>query len=342
MSWKLHSISEFEDYQDNWQQLNLATSASPLLSLEFVLPLLQVFRNGKEILACYKEKNELQAMAIIRPKNKWEWNTFQPSQAPLGMWIQKSDADLSYLVSSLVRQLDKYPLILGITQQDPDLIPRLENDNKLRTLDYIKTAKVSLQGSFEDYWADRGKNLRQNMKKQRNKLSKEGILTRLELCTAPADVQQAILEYGKLESAGWKVNQGTAIHPSNDQGQFYRMVLENFCHQDRGRIYKYWFNDQIVAMDLCIEGNDSMIILKTTYDESLGHSFSPAFLMREEMFRQLFAEKKVKRIEFYGRVMDWHTKWSNEVRTLYHVNGYRWSVLPALHDAASKIATRCR
>ena len=34
---------------------------------------------------------------------------------------------------------------------------------------------------------------------------------------------------------------------------------------------------------------------------------------------------ELHRIEFYGRV-SWHTKWTDEVRKLYHVNVYSWEV----------------
>lgn len=340
MSWNLYPINEFKNFQNNWQQLNCTASNSPLLSLDFILPLLEVFGRGDEILACYQEKNELKIMAIIRPKNQWIWSTFQPSQAPLGIWVQKPGMDLSSILPELIQRLQRltqYPLVFSITQIDPDLVPRPEAGKKLITLDYIRTARVTLQGSFEEYWADRGKNLRQNMKKQRNKLVKDSVTTRLELCTLPADVQQAIVDYGKLESSGWKLDQGTAIQSSNNQGKFYQKVLENFCRQGKGRIYKYWFDNQVVAMDLCIEGENDLIILKTTYDESWKHSFSPAFLMREEEFKQIFDENKIKSIEFYGRVMDWHTKWSNEIRMLYHINSYRWSILQAIHKITQRL-----
>lgn len=341
MSWNLYPINEFRNFQGSWQQLNHTVSGSPLLSPDFILPLLEVFGRGDEVLACYQEKDELKVMAIICQKNQWVWSTFQPSQAPLGMWIQKASVDLSSILPELLQRLAQYPLVFSITQIDPDLIPRPETSKKLVTLDYIQTAKITLQGSFDEYWANRGKNLRQNMKKQRNKLAKDGVVTRLELCVLPAEIQQAVADYGKLESSGWKLDQGTAIQPSNSQGEFYQKVLENFCHRGKGRVYRYWFNDQVVAVDLCIEGEDSLIILKTTYDEGWGRLFSPAFLMREEEFKQIFDEKKIKNIEFYGRVMDWHTKWSSEVRTLYHVNSYRWPALRIFHRAIQCLRKTC-
>ncbi len=117
-------------------------------------------------------------------------------------------------------------------------------------------------------------------------------------------------------------------------------MLEEFCRQGAGRIYRYWYTNNIVAMDLCIEGNGSLIILKTTYDKSFSNNTSPALLMRQEAFKQLFSDGKLKRIEFYGRVMEWHTKWSDELRTMYHINEYRWSSLSLLSDIMSKLTAR--
>ena len=71
-------------------------------------------------------------------------------------------------------------------------------------------------------------------------------------------------------------------------------------------------------------------MLQTTYDESIRDS-SPASLMRYEYFRNIFDEARVGRIEFYGKVMDWHTKWSDEIRVLYHANFYRSAVALSLH-----------
>jgi hypothetical protein len=310
--------------------------ASPLLDQDFILPLLREFGSGKEILACCKRDNQLQAMAILTPAGRGVWASFQPSQAPLGIWVHRPGLDWSQLLSGLIKKLPGFPLVLGVTQQDPQLLPRPHDAGNLKTLDYIQTARIALQGSFDDYWGARGKNLRQNMKKQRSKLEKEGVTTRLQLSTAAEDVAEAIADYGRLENAGWKAQLGTAIHPDNAQGRFYQTMLEAFCRRGAGRIYRYWYNDKVAAMDLCIEGDGAIVILKTTYDESIKDGSSPAFLLRQEQSKELFDEGRLKSIEFYGKVMDWHLKWTEEVRTLYHVNHYRFSLVSRLHAAMKK------
>jgi hypothetical protein len=265
-------------------------------------------------------------MAILRRAGAGRWETFQPSQMPLGAWIQRPGLPIEPLLAGLTRGLPGFAFMLSVTQQDPDVLPRPKEGPRLTTLDYIQTARITINQTFDAYWEARGKNLKHNMKKQRSRLEKEGVKTSLEVISRPDEIIRAIENYGELEAAGWKAEGGTAIAPANVQGRFYRAMLENFCRQGNGRVYQYLFNDRVVAVDLCVEGNGSLIILKTTYDESIKNS-SPAFLMRQEAFRPLFAEGPIRRIEFYGKLMEWHTRWSDEVRTLYHINYHRWAAV---------------
>jgi hypothetical protein len=53
--------------------------------------------------------------------------------------------------------------------------------------------------------------------------------------------------------------------------------------------------------------------------------------MRHEAYTRVFAEEAVERIEFYGRAMDWHRKWTDDIRTMYHVNIYPWPIFKPLH-----------
>jgi CelD/BcsL family acetyltransferase involved in cellulose biosynthesis len=338
MTWTLLPAAEFGAHADRWAQFNDETSASPLLHVDFVRPLLAHFGTGKELLALCEHNGQLAAMAIVAPCGPGKWDTFQPSQAPIGMWMHRRGADLAALLGALTRALPGFPLVLGLTQRDPALDPLPGPAATLKSTDYIQTARIKIVGSFDDYWNARGKNLRANLKKQRAKLLKEGIATRLEVSRAPQDVAAAVDDYGRLESAGWKSGIGTAVSADNAQGRFYRDMLEGFFARGAGSILRYWFDDKIVAMNLCIEGRDCLIVLKTAYDESLGNQYSPAFLMREETCQQLFEEKKFDTLEFYGRVMEWHLRWTDDIRTMYHLTSYRWPALLQLHTLINKRA----
>ncbi len=336
MRWTFQRATDFSRSALVWDATNASCQGLPFLQAAFVQPLLKEFGTGREMLILGMDGESAVAAGLVAPKGPGIWETFQPSQLPVGAWLLKREADASLIMRDLLRHLPGFALSVGITQQDPIVLSRPAETPRLRTLDYIQTAWVDVGGSFEDYWNARGKNLRSNMRKQRAKLDSDGVSTRLETLSAPADVAEAIRDYGVLESSGWKAAGGTAIHPDNAQGRFYRAMLEAFCQQGAGRIYRYRFGEKIVAVDLCIEGGGALVILKTTYDETI-KAFSPALLMRQDAFKTLFEERRIKRVEFYGKLMEWHTRWTDNARTLYHINVYRWSWLPKLQQIASRL-----
>jgi hypothetical protein len=57
----------------------------------------------------------------------------------------------------------------------------------------------------------------------------------------------------------------------------------------------------------------------------------PASLMREEQLHDIAdRENEIQRIEFYGPLMDWQQRWATEVRTMFHLNCYRFKSLRTL------------
>ena len=331
MNWTVHPISKLAEFSGQWDALARARPGTPFLESAFLQPAVDAF-GSSELRLCLKQASgQLRAAAIVHPARKGMWQTFQPSQLPLGAWVAGEEVNLGSACAELLRQLPGLKLGLGITQLDSRFYARPIDGADLRSHDYIQTSWVDIQGSFEAYWDSRGKNLRQNTRKQRNKLQAEGVSTRIERATAAQDVAKAIEDYGMLESAGWKTADGTAIHPENAQGKFYTQMLENFCRLGRGRIYRYWFGEKLVSMDLCIHDDTALVILKTTYDESY-KAVSPSTLMRQDEFQQLFEEQKFQRIEFYGKVMEWHTRWTEHARSIYHVNAYRHALVLRLLD----------
>ena len=90
MKWMLYPISEFGDHQAQWDLLNQGFSETPLLHTGFVIPLLKYFATGNELLAISGNVNSPRAMAILCKDKFGAWRTFQPSQAPLGTWLQDS------------------------------------------------------------------------------------------------------------------------------------------------------------------------------------------------------------------------------------------------------------
>lgn len=316
----------------DWDLLNAAHSDLPFLAGKAIVSALKILGDGSERLLIAYEGSNLLAMFLLTPQGKFQWRTFQPSQLPLGAWVAAGHVQLQDIAHSLLRGPLGFCLGLSITQVDPLIAPRAEDTPDRQHCDYIDTGWIDIQGSFDEYWSARGKNLRQNMRKQRAKLLSDGVKLTMQVLRDHADMAPAVARYGNIESTGWKAQKGTAIHPNNAQGRYYRELLENASLRGESIVYQYLFNDRVVAMNLCLVRQGILVVLKTTYDESI-QTYSPAFLLREDELREIYRERQIKRIEYFGRLMEWHTKLTDKKRTIYHLTVYRWPLVKKLAEA---------
>jgi len=327
------------DIAADWDRLNAQRGRLPFLDAGAISNALEVFGQGNEQLLTGRNGSHSVAMFVLSPQGALRWQTFQPSQVPLGAWVAEAALSLETLVDGLIRRPLGFCLVLSVTQVDPRFAARAEDSSTLRLADYIDTGWLPIEGRFEDYWAARGKNLRQNMRKQRNKLAADGVATCMRVLRDAAEMAPALERYGALESAGWKAGEGTAIHSGNAQGRYYRRLFEDAAARGEAVVYEYLFAERTVAMNLGLLRDGQLIVLKTAYDETI-KSLSPAFLLREEELQAFHGGTEVRCVEYYGKLMDWHTKLTSEKRTLYHLTRYRWPWVKQLAARRAQQAQR--
>ncbi|NUP87813.1 MAG: GNAT family N-acetyltransferase [Burkholderiaceae bacterium] len=316
--------------QAHWDRLNAERLDVPFLSSYAIAAALAAFGGERTKLLVADEGAEPVAMFLLEAADTWRWSTFQPSQLPLGAWVARADLRLAPLCRDLLRSLPWSVMRLLVSQVDPRQEAQADEAPDIELASYIDTAWLDIAGTFDDYWAARGKNLRQNLRKQRNRLASEGTQTTMRILRSPQEMAEAVARYGALESTGWKSTEGTAIHPGNEQGRFYVQLLEEAARRDEAMVFEYLIDGRTAAMNLGICRGGVLVVLKTTYDESLPKSLSPASLLREDELKHFFAQPDIRRLEYYGRVMDWHTKLTENRRTLYHLTAYRWPLLKTL------------
>lgn len=327
LHWTLAPAADLRIQADNWNALNTASAALPFFDSRFLLPLLTHFGDGQELLALARDASgQTRAAALLQRRGFGRWTAFQPSQLPLGPWLMTADLDVVATAQSLLRALPGVTLTLGLTQLDPQYAPRPADMPSVEGVDYIDTAWVDMAGDWPSYWEARGKNLKSNLRKLRNRLEAEGAPPRFSVLTEPAHMASALAAYGRLEAAGWKAEGGTAIEASNAQGRFYTAMLEAFAAQGRAELWCLHLGEHLVAMDINILQGPLMVMLKTAYDPAF-KQFSPAFLLKQEGFEREFGLHRLQRIEFYGKVLEWHTRWTESSRRLYHLNVDRWAFL---------------
>ena len=331
MPWKFQpAATNFEPLRSLWDATNRALGDHILLDSGFVAPLLKHF-SGQPVTLGFNEDAADSGVTLLTSPGLCRWETFQPAQAPIGLFLLKQADSCGQQLHRLLQKLPGFALELSVLQQDPDYssIPVGQSRPGIERSDYIDTARIHITGTFEEYWKARGTNLRHNLARRRRRLAEKGFTAELVARRSRGEVSDAIAEYGRLESLGWKGKDGTAVNANNAQGRFYLDVFQHFCERGEAVIYQFVTNGKVVASDLCLLRGEMMVVLKTAYDEEM-NEYSPALLMREDIMKQVFAENSIRIVEFYGRVMDWHKRWTEEIRTMYHVTCTRYGWVPGM------------
>src|SRR5689334_6569797 len=144
MRWTIHAVSEFSRLKKEWDTAN-SYNDLPFLRARFMEPLLAEFATGRELVVIGRGQDGALAAGIVAQRRPLIWQTFQPSQLPLGAWLIPPDRDVNLLLAQLLDALPGFALSLGITQQDPSILPRPCDSFCLYTLDYIETAWVDVR-----------------------------------------------------------------------------------------------------------------------------------------------------------------------------------------------------
>lgn len=326
MSWTLHkAATAFESHQTRWDELNRMTGGNVLLDSRFVALLLRYFGTDRTFLAV-DEGPGGSGMALVECRRPGFWQTFQPSQAPLGLIVLADSERAKDQMRRLIRTLPGFALEFAVLQQDSasSVFRGVPESAAVCVQKHIETAWIPVRGNFQDYWKSRRRDLVDNLARRTRRLERDGIGWEFRMVRDPDGVAAAIQEYGRLESSGWKAGEGTAVSAENEQGMFYRDVLHSACQRGEGIIYQILFEGRAVASQLGLARNGMLVLVKMAYDEEY-RSHSPGYLLQYKILESAFEGHEIQAVEFYGKVNPgWTDKWADEVRPIFHITFQRY------------------
>lgn len=293
----------------------------PFLTSHFIAPLIRHFAEPGTMLCLARgDAGRLVAMAILVRRQLGVWTTFLPGQAQMAPLLMPAGIDLDDLLSNL----PGFSMALEILSQDSAFSLLLAGHQSAaveKTL-HETTMNISLEGTYSGYWDARPKKLRANIGRYFRRLEKDQRNYRFVTITEDADLVAALERYGLLESSGWKGRAQSAIHPDNKQGAFYREVLHNFSQLASARIYELYVDDELAASRIAVAGGSMLVMLKTTYCESL-RRYSPGRLLLNLALQHEFSVRNCDVIEFYTDVTRDQLEWATSTREIFHLMHYR-------------------
>jgi len=332
-----------EELPPAWQDLNeRALGSHPLADPRFLGPLLRHFGAGGVFLAQLDVAGRCVGLALLRHRRALRWSLFQPSQAPLGpMLVDRGAVAPEDAIRWLIRDLPGHPLELELTFQDPEYSPLPREDGGFERLHHATTMGMAVDEPFEAYWANRKKKLRYNLRRYHRELEQAGGTPEFRILEEAESVDSAVDAYGDLESAGWKGEQGTALHPGNAQGAAYREILREFARARQAVVHDMLIDGRLVASRLIVITGGMAVMLKTTFDEEYSR-FGLGRVHLHRVLKDLFARQDVKRIEFYTNASPDQLQWASTSRSIYHVNCYRHPAWRRSRAIASQVWGRMR
>lgn len=328
--WRFIPGTKFASISQQWQTVCDNASKSPLVSADFVAVALQHFGRGDELVCLAEASCGPVAATVLQRKNKFVWQTFQPSQMPRGPWLQLLHLDFPTLLQSLLHALPAPAMMIGITQLDSGLLPRAKT-KALLTLDSIITGEIAFPETLADYtqsWPAKPRG--ELMRRMRKGADEFGPIT-LITATEPDAVESFVRLYASMESRSWKAEGGTAIKEDDEQSDFYVDLLRRFAATGCARMFTLRMGARIVAAQMAIVKNDVLYLLKTTYEPELKR-LGPGVMLKYHMMLDCYGHTpQVKRMEFYGPLNESQHMWITGSRSIYHANAYRSCVLAQVH-----------
>lgn len=321
----VYPVSYFDSLRSQWDSLNQQTQCQAILDADFISCLIKHFFRGDEQLLVVYQASQLRFIGFFQRTAFGCWQTVMPSQAPVGLWLASAHSIDEALLKAIAKVLPGPVLQLDLLQADSR---NLTVASAIYQQFYIETGNRPVPAHYDDFAKTIGKNLRQNCNKAYNRAERDNDNLSAEVVCSPAQVTAGVIHYGEIESASWKAQEGTAISPDNQQGQFYQQMMTELAQRQAACVWYFKVSGKVAAVDLCVSKNGSLIILKTTFDEQYAR-YSPALLLKLEMLKYYAGNPQlgINNIEFYGKAMDWHKRLNSELRPIVHLSWQRTRLL---------------
>ena len=150
---------------------------------------------------------------------------------------------------------------------------------------------------------------RANLRRRKRKLTAQGnvLLRRVEKAD-PAELES----FYRLEQAGWKGRQGSAIACKPSTRQFYDEVAREAGRFGYLSLYFLELDGRAVAGHFGLAHEGIYYCPKVGYDEQW-HAYSPGHLLVEAILRDCTA-RGLREFDFVGPKMEWKSDWTSQVR----------------------------
>jgi CelD/BcsL family acetyltransferase involved in cellulose biosynthesis len=132
---------------------------------------------------------------------------------------------------------------------------------------------------------------RKKLRQYRRRLAEQGLLE-TTVVSEPATVAAVVDDFLRLEAAGWKGRQGTALLCKPAEAAFIRAAMVALAQLGCASIYTLSLDGRPVSMQIVARCGPAVFTLKTAYDEQF-RDFSPGMLLLEDYTGSFLADPSI-------------------------------------------------
>lgn len=172
---------------------------------------------------------------------------------------------------------------------------------------------ITLPGSWEDFRAGLGRNLRQNLGRYARKLDREASgEVRETLVSGPGAAEAAVVDLAALHRRSWAATGEATTFLDPGMVEFHRLLAPRLDRDGRLRLHRLDVGDRVAAIIYCFRHGDVMSFYQTGYDPELSR-YGPGRRLMAAAIRSAI-EEGAKEFDLLRGDEDHKRRWSTAVR----------------------------
>lgn len=211
---------------------------------------------------------------------------------------------------------------------------------------HYKIGQVELVGNFADYEASRSRNLRRSLRKDKQRLEREGpVQWSLYSQFTPDEVESRLRQAFEIENRSWKHDAGQTVLRTPGMLGFYLRETQQLAEWGLLRLAFLEHARKPIAFELGWVAKNVYHSFKVGFDQDY-RNFGPGHLLRRRLIESFFQQPDVQVVDFQGPLTDALTGWSTRMypigRVLVGQPSLTGRILTAGYRLAGPVVRRLR
>lgn len=321
-------MEDIQSLRDDWNILAKLTG-NLLLTFEWVDSCLQQLHSDAtpNFLVVSSDQGETCAIAplvlVRRDNSTWlDIPGFNDLHEPVGL-LYRDKAALLALFDAISRQ--PYPVSINRlwlnSEQDLTISPPTANIHGFWVSPGCRPSRyLKIQSSFDSFLSSLSSRRRYDYNRALRRAAKRGEVRHVMEQPDSHSLEPLFTLAMQIEDRSWKGREGSSLSKNKRLSRFFSTYLARPEVLPWVRVFFLYVGEKAVAMQICIEHEERLWLLKIGYDEDF-QKCSPGLILMMEAVRYSF-ESGHTNIEFLGSSEPWLSLWSKQEREYLNLTHY--------------------